>query len=135
MLRLSSISPIQAKKTKKLSISEVSIQRNFTHMDQCGIFFTKRENKNDMNSNRVCGIDFCTAYFDNVGFSVYTNDLSYEKWKSMMKYSLYNVRLGGKICKILSIYGYSTIIPILLNLILHAVLFYEDLKKKKASDY
>lgn len=113
----------------------VSIQRNFTHMDQCGILFTKTENKNDVHSNRVCGIDFCTAYFDNVGFSVYTNDLRYEKWKSMMKYSLNNVRHGGKICKILSIYGYSTMIPLLLNLMLHAILFYKDLKMNGASYY
>ena len=113
----------------------VSIQRNFTHMDQCGIWFTRVKSKDDMHSNRVCDIDFCTAYFENVGLAVYTNDLSYEKWKNMMKYSLNNLRLGGKICKILSIYGYSTIIPILLNLILHAVLFYKDLKKKRASYY
>ena len=54
------------------------------------------------------------------------------KWRTTTDYSV-GIKIGGKTCGLLQIYGISMLIPILLNFSFNVVLFVNDLRKKRAN--
>ena len=81
----------------------------------------------------MCDQSVCSIHLNAVSDDFQSNDFNYEQWKNLMAFDLYNRRLGGKFCRLLTIYGWSILIPILLNLAFHISIFYRDLKNKKVS--
>ena len=81
----------------------------------------------------MCDQSVCSIYLKAVSTMIKLNEFTYEKWKNLMTSDMYNRRIGGKFCRLLIIYGWSLLIPILLNLAFHISIFYRDLKHKKVS--
>jgi hypothetical protein len=112
----------------------ITIENNFTHKDQCGISFTTHP-FNAVQDNTVCDKSVCSIHLDSVSLKFYAKEFSYEKWENLMNYDNANRRIGGQICNVLTIYGWSILIPILLNITFHICIFYRDLNKKKVSRF
>ena len=54
------------------------------------------------------------------------------KWRNETDYAQ-GIKVGGKTCRLLHIYGTTIFIPILLNLSFNLVLFVNDFRKQKAN--
>jgi hypothetical protein len=107
---------------------------HFTHEDKCGLFFKKQGNEVEPN-NSVCHQDICSSYMSGLGIDLYRERYGLDIWKKSMDYDIYNRRIGGRICGLLTIYGSSSIVPILLNLIFHSIIFYYEVKCGNASRF
>ena len=111
--------------------SEMCI-RDSTHNDQCGLSF-RTHNNNSVHDNTVCDQSVCLIHLIAVSNIFKSNDFNYEQWQTLIKFDILNRRIGGRLCRLLTIYGWSILIPILLNLIFHISMFIRDFKNKKVS--
>ena len=103
---------------------------------ECGLlFFRQNENEPpayglDYKYKRHCNEDSCLTHLKGLRYATSISNLS--EWRSMTDYSL-GIKIGGKACRLLQIYGTSILIPILLNFSFNVVLFVNDFREKKAN--
>ena len=110
----------------------ILFKETFTHDDQFGLSF-RTHDINSINENMVCDQSVCLTHLNSVSKFYSSPDFNYESWKHLMIYDRLNRRIGGKLCTVLTIYGWSILIPIFLNLTFHICMFYRDLKNRKVS--
>ena len=80
-----------------------------------------------------CGVDVCKIHLDSVNYWKRDEVYDLKSWNS----KVYDgpVRHGGKNCRLLRIYSWSMVIPILINWFFNAVIFYIDLKSGVSTKY
>ena len=82
----------------------------------------------EMNQN--CGVDVCKVHLE--GLEYYFKNL--DLWKIKTTYWS-GKKIGGKSCYLNRLYSKSMLIPIALNLLLSAVMFYNDVKSGHANKF
>ena len=100
----------------------------------CAGSFTKHH-INAVNDNMVCDQSVCSIYLHSLGSRFYSKNFDYENWKNLMNFDSSNLRIGGKICGLLTLYGWSILVPILLNMAFQISTFHRDFKDKKVSGF
>ena len=90
--------------------------------------FETKNQTSEMNQN--CGVDVCKLHLEGLGYPFKNLDL----WKIKTTY-FYGTKVGGKSCYLNRLYSKSMLIPILLNLLLSAVMFYHDVKSGHANKF
>jgi hypothetical protein len=110
----------------------ITTENHFTSNDQCGYSFTTHP-ITAMQDNTVCDQSLCSIYLEEQSSHYYANEFDHEKWKNLRSFDKYGRRFGGNFCRTITTYGWSILIPILLNMIFHIYMFYYDLKNKKVS--
>ena len=90
--------------------------------------FETKSQKSEMNQN--CGVDVCSLHLEVLEYYLKNLDL----WKIKTTY-VEGTKIGGKSCYLNRIYSKSMLIPIALNLLLSAVMFYQDVKSGHANKF
>ena len=101
---------------------------NITYNDKCGFYFKPKSSERHI----YCNEDVCLTHIKSLHYQ--TDIYDYENWKNTTVFN-YGVRIGGPVCQLLSIYGYTIIIPILLNLFFNVVIFIQDYRLGKANKF
>ena len=98
---------------------------------ECG-FFIKPENVN-INGDRFseeCGLDSCKVHLDYLHYKVDgIHDLN--SWQSKIAFED-NIRIGGRNCQLLRLYACLLAIPMTINLIFSAIVFFGDITSGKS---
>ena len=102
---------------------------------KCGILFLKHYNNKlqqpyGPSYDHYCDEDSCLTHLKSLRTGTSISDLS--EWKKRAD-NFHGRKVGGVICYVLQIYGWSILIPILLNLGFHIVLFSNDFHDKEAN--
>ena len=113
-------------KLTKTVKGNVLLQEGFDSHDECGFLIQNRhEIYVNHNSEKTCGTDSCLLHLQRLKY--YMNISSLDAWKQETYYSG-GVKSGGKTCQLLQQYGLASLVPILLNLTFHILLFLDDVK-------
>ena len=102
---------------------------------ECGLFFKpKNVNINGDNLDNDCGMDNCKLHLDFLHYGVDgMHDL--HSWSSKSGYLWGMTKIGGRGCRLLRRYAWSMAIPIIINLIFSAIVFFSDMKSGKSNKY
>ena len=81
-----------------------------------------------------CGMDSCKLLLDYLHYSA---DGMYDlhSWSSKSGYLWGMTKIGGRGCRLLRRYAWSMAIPIIINLIFSAIVFFSDMKSGKSNKY
>ena len=103
---------------------------------ECGLLIFRHDNKYSeqrqgiFRYNHHYNEDSCLTHLRYLHRFTSINELT--KWSNDTDFA-YGVKVGGKTCRLLQIYGISTLLPILLNLCFNIVLFVNDFQNQKAN--
>jgi hypothetical protein len=113
-----------------LGRNQVSIitKKNFSFDDKCGYHLRPKLTNQDLS----CHEDVCLTHLKHL--HVYSTIYELNDWKSKTGY-LEAEMVGGSACKYLSIYGYTILLPLLLNFIFNIIVFVDDWKSDKKKDW
>ena len=90
------------------------------------------ETKNTTSTlNRDCGLDVCKVHLDSLR-NLGVKDLS--SWKTA-NIGSGGRQLGGKNCQLIRVYSKTLMIPIAINLVFNALIFYHDIRTGSASKF
>ena len=113
-----------------LKNKNVTLSQGFEFGDGCGIYI--RPLVKDLLPGEICDNDACLLHLRYLQF--YTTTIhDYETWKTTSDYVSGYGKVGGKLCDLLRYYGWSILIPLLLNMAFSFKIFFDDYQKKKAS--
>ena len=115
---------------KKVDNSTTMFSENFTCEDKCGVYMKPKIKNQPL--NRRCNEHACQVHLQYLHLQ--TNILNLQEWKNTTDFQR-GVKIGGKSCSLLRIYGATIIIPILLNFLFNVVLFKNDLRVGKANKW
>ena len=104
-----------------------------TPLLSCVIVFKRRSSLSSIvktNSKFQCYENSCRSHLKALHYDTKIHDL--QEWRKSSSYYL-GIKVGGKSCGLLAIYGIMIGVPILLNLAFNIVLFTEDIQMKNAS--
>ena len=96
----------------------------------CGLMIKRRNNLNTGMNIEYCNEDSCLTHLKTLHRK--TNITNLDEWRDKIDY-LFGFQVGGGICKMLQIYGYAMLFPIILNLTFNVNVFKDDLKRKTAT--
>ena len=106
------------------------IKEGFDVNDNCGFYVLSTHQNLARNNGESCGSDSCLIHFQYLKTSQNITNLN--DWKDKTFYVL-GIKVGGKTCQNLWLYGISSLVPILLNLTFHLFVYLDDLKLEKSS--
>ena len=116
---------------EKASESSVRFVRNFTIMDnKCGVYFHPKLKNQPL--NRRCNEHACQLHLRYL--HRISNIYNLELWKNTTAFRG-GIRYGGPICSSLRTYGWSLLVPILLNAFFNLFVFKNDLGTGKANKF
>ena len=117
-----------SRKNNKFVAEKVKI---FTAEDGCEfLVLNSLEKPVQNNAEQTCGIDPCLLHLQNLKYTL--NISNFKEWKHNT-YFAHGKKVGGETCSLLRDYGVVTLIPPVLNLIFHLLIFMEDLKSGTAN--
>ena len=110
---------------------KVLLEKGFNYSNYCGLLVIDTpENHVTNNAEQTCESNACLLHMQRL--KAFLNISNIEEWYSKTFY-YYGQKIGGKICQLLIIYGMASIIPIIICIIFHLLLYLEDVKSKEAS--
>ena len=108
----------------------ITLSEGFEFSDGCGIHM--RPLIKDLLPSLICDNDACLLHLRYLQFFTSTIH-DYETWKTTNDYLSGYGKIGGKLCHLLKYYGWSILIPILLNMAFSFKIFFDDYQKNEAS--
>ena len=130
--RLSTIVPV---KSNNLSEDEIF---------ECGILI-KRKNTSIIGDYQGvdCGMDICKVHLDYLHKNGIAGIYDLKSWRSKSGYLVNDqeqsgatgIRVGGKNCHLLRVYAWSMFIPITINFLFSAMIFFRDVKSGVSRKY
>ena len=105
------------------------LEKGFDVNNECGLYITNKLKNYVQNNGEICGSSACLVHLQYL--KVKLNISSLNDWKEQTLFT-FGVKLGGEICKILRIYGFASLVPIITNMIFNMFVFIEDLKSGNA---
>ena len=110
-------------------ITDLDLEPGFRFEDGCGIYF-QAHNPVVSDIFRTCHDDACMVHLN--ALHTRTNKIhDLESWYENIDYYL-GARVGGRVCSMLRIYGWTIMIPILMNFAANVVVFYNDVTSNQA---
>ena len=101
------------------------------NIQKCGFVISPSSRIHQTWNSEYCNEDSCLTHLKSLhASSSVINDLT--DWKTNDDH-VFGISVGGASCKMLRIYGFSMLFPILLNFFFNISVFKEELKNKKAN--
>ena len=118
----------------------VTFQEGFQFHDGCGILvLPKEESDRQMkesneprNNGEACGNDVCLTHLQYLKQISKTPIHDLETWRRTTFHGIEGIKFGGKICGVLQLYGWISLIPTLIHLLFNIVHYRLDYKKGEA---
>ena len=117
------------KKGSDSYIMSITLEPDYHFEDGCGLYFRARQ---DVESDDLkdCDDDVCLIHLQTL--HIRTNKIhDLESWYKNLDYYL-GARVGGRVCSLLQIYGWTIMIPILMNFVANVIVFYNDFSSNSA---
>ena len=112
------------------SYHKIHFEEGFDNSNECGLYITFDQEIQVKNNGETCNGNACLYHLQTLKY--YLNISSLEEWKQKTFYHS-GVKYGGKTCRMLWIYGISSLVPILINIVFTLQVYLEDVKFGKAT--
>ena len=113
----------------KWRVNDGNLEEGACNLKYKSCCFETRNKSSEINAN--CNVDVCKLHIE--PFEKYF-DNNIDIWKTKNTY-WWTTKIGGKSCYLNRLYSKSMLIPIALNLLLSAVMFYHDVKSGNANKF
>ena len=121
-------------KLKTINERRVSISKGFLFEDGCGAYLRPLSMK-DQSFRKRCGVDACLLHIHDIKLHESMSGIrDLNEWKTNSNF-MFAIRVGGKNCKMLELYGWAMAIPLILSLLFNIFGFYNDMKNGDATKY
>ena len=106
------------------------LEEGFDSSNECGLYITFDQESQVINNGETCNGNACLYHLQSLKY--YLNISSLEEWKQKTYFHA-GVKYGGMTCRLLWIYGFASLIPILINIVFTLQVYLEDYKSGKAT--
>ena len=110
----------------------IFLQRGFNSSDECGMYVRQKHHIHVTNNGESCQSNSCLLHLQYLKMRF--NISSLENWKTNTFFNRAQ-KMGGRTCRLLWQYGIASLVPCILNVVFHLLLFREDMKLDQASKY
>ena len=110
----------------------IFLQRGFNSSDECGMYVREKHHIHVTNNGESCQSNSCLLHLQYLKMRF--NISSLENWKTNTFFNRAQ-KMGGRTCRLLWQYGIASLVPSILNVVFHLLLFREDMKLDQASKY